>query len=286
MVSNIKNIIENNNGFIPSTQLSELIGRNHRDVTRKIKKQFDESTLRNLRSVKEVYNNNNLRDVFLLPEKEAMALTMSYNVNIGMQVYEAFQIYKKALVDITNSQTIEEAHSIANNALQRGDVWGIMKYDNYRLPAIKKLRNKYSAMPIDEFVRQFLEKSANNRVCTLDDRMKTANALRKLVNQSYDNLSAREHSQAAMHELALRLIAEYEKHKATQVKSFKATRAENMRQESEKRKKVIVDVATKVTIKLKQRTHQCGVMKHTIKAIAKQSPDMINVIKQEIKKVA
>lgn len=100
-IKEIQTIIETNNGFIPSNVLAEIIGREHRNVTAKIKQQFDENTVLKFSTVQETYNNGkNSRKIYMLPETEGMALAMSYDVNIGMVVYQAFKAYEKALIEI------------------------------------------------------------------------------------------------------------------------------------------------------------------------------------------
>ncbi|EIE5874929.1 hypothetical protein LDV99_001757 [Vibrio parahaemolyticus] len=115
---NLVEIIEMNNGSISSAQLATILGKNHSDVTKKLVSQLGESTLRKLLSVEKYNNGKNERSVYLLPEKEAMALAMSYDMHLGMQVYEAYQTYKEALEKICKVDTLEHAQAIAELTLE------------------------------------------------------------------------------------------------------------------------------------------------------------------------
>ncbi|WP_188013178.1 hypothetical protein [Photobacterium damselae] len=100
-IKEIQTIIEANNGFIPSNVLAALIGKQHGHLTDKMKNQSDEITLSKIETVQETYNNGkNTRTVYMLPEEDAVALAMSYDMDIGREVYRAFKSYEKALVEI------------------------------------------------------------------------------------------------------------------------------------------------------------------------------------------
>ena len=120
-IKNIQNVIAENNGFIPSHVLAEIIGREHRNLTAKMKQQFTPEQLLKISSRSEDYVSGNnavkTRTVYLLPEREAMALAMSYDVMIGMQVYEAYQAYREALNAVIASESHEEAVAVATQAL-------------------------------------------------------------------------------------------------------------------------------------------------------------------------
>ncbi len=119
-IKNIQNVIAENNGFIPSHVLADIIGRRHDNLVSKMTTQFPDEQLLNLRnSLKSIPygDNGQTRSVYLLPEREAMALAMSYDVMIGMQVYEAYQAYREALNAVIASDSHEEAVAVATQAL-------------------------------------------------------------------------------------------------------------------------------------------------------------------------
>ncbi|KFA99230.1 hypothetical protein [Vibrio sp. ER1A] len=115
-ISQIISVIEQNNGVIPSNALAIIIGKQHGNLVTKMKSNFDESLLLKIKS-SEFYekhqNAKGIRDIYLLPEKEAMAMAMSYSVELGMQVYEAYQQYKQAIEKVLQAETIEEATEAA-----------------------------------------------------------------------------------------------------------------------------------------------------------------------------
>ncbi|MGL4765230.1 MAG: hypothetical protein ACRC2N_09425 [Aeromonas sp.] len=128
-------MITENNGFIPSHVLADIIGRDHPNFTKKIKQEFSEEQLVKITTSEIVYckgnNATGTRSVYLLPEREAMALAMSYDVKIGMQVYEAYQAYRDALNAVIASESHEEAVAIATQAL----------YNERQAKAIERIKN-------------------------------------------------------------------------------------------------------------------------------------------------
>lgn len=100
-VNAIQTTITENNGFIPSNVLADVLGKNHSDLTKKMKQQLDKNTLSKISERQESYNNGkNTRKIYLLPEAEGMGLAMHYDVSIGIIVYRAFKSYEKALIEI------------------------------------------------------------------------------------------------------------------------------------------------------------------------------------------
>ena len=63
-------------------------------------------------------------------------------------------------------------------------------------------------------VEEFISNMNNNNKATLQDRVRTLNSLRKVVNEHYDSLSARDITSAALCERGLKLIAEKERYLA------------------------------------------------------------------------
>ncbi|ELH4810089.1 hypothetical protein Q9X96_003123 [Vibrio vulnificus] len=197
MLKQIQTIIETNNGLIPSSELATLINRNHSDVTKKITAQFDESTLRNILTAQETYNNNNTRTVYMLPEKEAMAIAMSYSVQLGMQVYEAYQAYKAALQDVLAAETVEQAVDTACAVLYTPEQAAIIKAIRER-KALGKLVNKLFDTHEDPLVawNEFYEcykmigrVMSKENACTY--RRKVSDALRREVVSHNTGLRAR-----------------------------------------------------------------------------------------------
>ncbi|WP_429142554.1 hypothetical protein [Aeromonas veronii] len=137
-IKDIQNVIAENNGFIPSHVLADIIGREHRNLTAKLKQEFSAEQLLNFSTRSEEYVSGNnaikTRSVYLLPEREAMALSMSYDVMIGMQVYEAYQAYRDALNAVIASESHEEAVAIASQAL----------YNERQAKAIQRIKNGQS----------------------------------------------------------------------------------------------------------------------------------------------
>ncbi|WP_028022223.1 Rha family transcriptional regulator [Enterovibrio calviensis] len=112
---NLQEVIKMNGGVIATSQLATVLGKSHQHLTDKLAKSC---TLTNFVTVQESYNSGkNTRTAYLLPEKEAMALAMSYDMNLGMKVYQAFQDYKAALEAVQNATSLAEAKAIAKEAL-------------------------------------------------------------------------------------------------------------------------------------------------------------------------
>lgn len=111
---NLQEIIQMNNGEIYTSQLATILGKSNQHLTDKLAKTCP---LTNFVSVEEEYNKGQFRTAYLLPEKEAMALAMSYDMDLGMKVYQAFQDYKAALEAIQNADSLEQAKEIATKAL-------------------------------------------------------------------------------------------------------------------------------------------------------------------------
>ncbi|WP_283598859.1 hypothetical protein [Photobacterium phosphoreum] len=115
-IASIQTIIANNNGTLSTSDLAKMLGKDHTRLCEKLSRNV---TLDNLSTVEEAYNSDkNTRTVYLLPEAEAMALAMSYDMNLGMQVYQAFKAYEQALQLITVTGSIEDAVSIAKTVLE------------------------------------------------------------------------------------------------------------------------------------------------------------------------
>lgn len=135
-IAQITSVIEENNGTIPSNALAIMIGKQHGNLVTKLKSNFNETQLFKMKS-SEFYqkhqNSKGVRDIYLLPEKEAMAIAMSYSVELGMQVYEAYQTYKKAIEEVIQSETIEQATEAA-----------MQVYTVRQQQIIKLIRNKKS----------------------------------------------------------------------------------------------------------------------------------------------
>jgi hypothetical protein len=133
-VNEIQTVIAENAGFIPSHVLAEMIGRQHHHVVAKIKSQFNAETVAKIENscISIAYGDNGqTREVYLLPECEAMALAMSYDVMIGMHVYQAYQAYKVALNEVIASESHEEAVAVAAKAL----------YNERQQKAIERIKN-------------------------------------------------------------------------------------------------------------------------------------------------
>lgn len=118
-LATITSTISANNGMIDSYTLATALGKTHQNFVAKLTTyDFHES----LKTAEMVYTTGNgttkTRTVYGLPEKEAMAMAMSYNVEIGMIVYEAFKTYEAALIKVASSGSIEEAKEIALTTLE------------------------------------------------------------------------------------------------------------------------------------------------------------------------
>ncbi len=124
-------------------------------------------------------------------------------------VYEAFELLSEGKV--------EEAVEVVNRVC----VHELMFSARPKREIVKMY--KASGLSIDEFTAKFLTSSMNNTKARLEDRNRLANSLKAVIDNSYDALSAREISQAAAHEKALRLVAEYTREKRTQVASRNKT---------------------------------------------------------------
>lgn len=115
-IASIQTSIANNNGTLSTSDLAKMLGKDHTRLCEKLSRNV---TLDNLSTVEEAYNSDkNTRTVYLLPEAEAMALAMSYDMNLGMQVYQAFKAYEQALQLITVTGSIEDAVAIAKTVLE------------------------------------------------------------------------------------------------------------------------------------------------------------------------
>lgn len=172
-------------------------------------------------------------------------------------VYEAFE----ALVN----GEVDKALDIALDRVKVGEVME----SKSRLPKIKPLWTQ-SDMEIDVFVETFLKFATRHKV-TLEQRLKTAKALESLVNKHYDKLSAREFHKAAACERALRYIAQYEKAKATQVKSIKATvaqrhfgKAVDVAEQYHQKQVHTRDTAIKIGVIAKGLQHKCKQLESSI----------------------
>lgn len=166
MFNQILSIIETNNGLIPSSELATLIGREHANVTKKINAQLTPEQLVKITTCEIEYskanNSTGTRTVYMLPEAEAMAIAMSYSVQLGMQVYEAYQEYKKALEEVIEAETLEDAKKAAIAALytkQQEHIFTLMREDKRIGKAIGKLFRQHQD-PVDawdEFYECYLK---------------------------------------------------------------------------------------------------------------------------------
>lgn len=122
-IASIQTIIANNNGTLSTSDLAKMLGKAHQHLCDKLKAQLGEEQLTKF-VTKEIFFKGRYqtikdeRTVYLLPEAEAMALAMSYDMNLGMQVYQAFKAYEQALQLITVTGSIEDAVSIAKTVLE------------------------------------------------------------------------------------------------------------------------------------------------------------------------
>lgn len=104
-LSDILSTIRFNQGHMPTHELAMMLGKRHSDVIRKLEGQIPDWP-RNLRSQRVETASGKGRvqtyDSYLLDERQAVALAMSYDMKLGMMVWDAF---KSALevVDAVNA---------------------------------------------------------------------------------------------------------------------------------------------------------------------------------------
>lgn len=77
-----------------------------------------------------------------------------------------------------------------------------------------RIRQYFDGKSIEQATECFLKAMSNNPKATYEDRIRTSNSLRAVVNELYDNLHARERDKATQCESSLKLIAEYERYQA------------------------------------------------------------------------
>lgn len=114
-------------------------------------------------------------------------------------VFEAF----KAAANGDGEKAVEIAQSVV---------------DVHELMIIKKPRHRirqyFKDMGIQEAVETFLKAMSNNTKATYEDRVRTVQSLRMVVNEQYDSIHARERDKAMQCEISLKKIAEYERYHA------------------------------------------------------------------------
>lgn len=114
----IYNVINTNSGFIPSDELANILGKEHTNLVVKMKKQLAEQLVKIMSCSKPVEVANGAmkpRTVYILPEIEAVAMAMSYDAAIGVEVMKAFKAYQATLVNIVKDP--ENAREVALDAL-------------------------------------------------------------------------------------------------------------------------------------------------------------------------
>lgn len=212
-MKSLQTLIAANNGKLSTAVIAEKLGKTHQHLCDKLKSQIDDSLLTNF-VTKEMFTKGRYktikseRTIYLLPEVEAMALAMSYDMKIGMEVYNAFKAYEAALVAVTDSETLEEAKAVANKALDVHAHMAIKK----PLHRIRQYLDTFES--IEEAVSTYIKAMHNNAKANYTDRTRTLTSLTKAVDESYDNLSARDRNAVFQHEAALKLIAREERYQA------------------------------------------------------------------------
>lgn len=103
--------------------LAIILGKQKGHVVRKMEREFSPESLSQMENHCLVSNGGRggvaVREVkdYLLPRKEAVALAMMYDINIGMALLDALETLAKALEDITEAETLGDAKTIAKTAL-------------------------------------------------------------------------------------------------------------------------------------------------------------------------
>ncbi len=119
-LNNLQEVITANNGKVSTAVLADMLDKQHTHLTAKLENQLGESVLSNFEST-ENYEKGlgkvGQRIVYMLPEAEAIALAMSYDMTVGMEVYAAFKAYEAALNKVLLANTLEEAKEVVMSAL-------------------------------------------------------------------------------------------------------------------------------------------------------------------------
>lgn len=146
-----------------------------------------------------------------LPEELVYALASSISVEFMLAVMTAF----KHLVH----GNVEAAHKIA---VERVTVHPIMSEKRPKRLIVDMLIN--SKMNVVAFTKNFLKSMDGNSEVTLKERIRTAKSLHAVIHESHKAAGAAlDIAAMALHEKAKCQIAEYIKHKTTQVANMKAT---------------------------------------------------------------
>ena len=208
-MKSLQKLIAANNGKLSTAVIADLLGKNHSDVKRKLGTQLTgQQFAEQLETYSKGHGAEGTRTIYLLPEAEAMALAMSYDMKIGMEVYAAFKAYEAALISVVNSESLAEAKTIANKAL---NVHGHMDIKK-PLHRIRLFLAEFK--DVTEGVTAYIKAMKGNPNASYCDRNRTLTSLTTCVNESYDNLSARNITAVIQHEAALKLIAREERYQA------------------------------------------------------------------------
>lgn len=113
-------IIKMNGGSIDTYNLSKILTKRHGDVKDKVDQNFGYGNF----APKQVIvitgkGKEEAVDAYILPETEALAIAMSYSVQLGMVVAGGFKLYREALEAIQQAETLEAAQEIAKETLDQ-----------------------------------------------------------------------------------------------------------------------------------------------------------------------
>lgn len=115
-LSNILSTIKFNQGYMPTHELAMMLGKRHDNLVRTLESQIPDWPL-NVRSQKVETSSGKGRvqtyDSYLLNERQAVALAMSYDMKLGMMVWDAFKAALE-VVDAVNAG--EDPETIAKKA--------------------------------------------------------------------------------------------------------------------------------------------------------------------------
>lgn len=114
-LADILSTIRFNQGHMPTHELAMMLGKQHTHLLRKLESQGVQVSNLESCKVESIRNNGGIQtyDSYLLNERQAVALAMSYDMKLGMMVWDSFKAALE-VVDAVNAG--EDPETIAKKA--------------------------------------------------------------------------------------------------------------------------------------------------------------------------
>lgn len=183
-----------------SIEVAKMSGKQHKNVIRDI-----DNLVNSLSSDLSLgYKSTTYKDstgksnrMYTMDKEASICLVSGYDANTRMLIIKRWLALESGLKAIPK-EPVEVVHQLT-----------LINKPRFR---IREFLAQYSDISLG--VEEFISNMNNNTKADLEDRNRTLSSLRKAVNESYDSLSARDITQAALCERALKLIAEKERYLA------------------------------------------------------------------------